>query len=195
MLGKDYFKKYKFEVAGSTNVFGEEAWLIKFDQQKGLKEALYKGTMVIVKSSFAIVSIDFALSPEGIEYAKADLSFLAKPILSLLGYSIRKLTEEFSERYVKIDHKWYSYFYKISTVHHFKAKYKHLEGNLYVNAELFIPKINKHSEGSYEKKLVMPDGYVFKNYVTVYKDGFWGDYNFIKPTNSLKEIAERMNTN
>lgn len=105
ILGRDYFKKYKFEIAGSVAIDGEEAYVIKFDQQDDLKEALYKGKMVILKSSYAIVSSDFALSPKGIAYAKADISFIARPVYSLMGYSFRKLNEEFSERYVKINDK------------------------------------------------------------------------------------------
>ncbi|MGY0035561.1 hypothetical protein [Pedobacter sp. NJ-S-72] len=195
VLGKDYFKSYQFEIAGSTISDGEEAWLIRFDQKDGVKQALYKGTMVIIKSSYAITSLDFALSPKGIDYAKADISFLARPVFSLLGYSIKKLNEEFSERYIKIDHKWYPYFYKIVTAHHFKARYQHLEGNLYINAEMFISKVNKVPEGKYEKNLVMPRDYVFKKYVKDYKEGYWDDYNFIKPTNSLKEITEKIKPN
>ncbi|AMP98579.1 hypothetical protein AY601_1664 [Pedobacter cryoconitis] len=193
ILGKNYFKKYKFEIAGSVMNNGEEAYLITFDQQDKLKEALYKGKMVILKSSYAIVSTDFALSPKGITYAKPDISFITRPVYSLLGYNFRKLNEEFSERYVKINDKWYPYFYKISAVHHLKAKYKHLEGTLAVNAELFISKINIPAQGNYDK--IMPGNYVFKNYVTTYKDDYWGDYNFIKPTNSLKELAEKLQTN
>lgn len=193
ILGRDYFKKYKFEIAGSVAIDGEEAYVIKFDQQDDLKEALYKGKMVILKSSYAIVSTDFALSPKGIAYAKADISFIARPVYSLMGYSFRKLNEEFSERYVKINDKWYPYFYKIASVHHLKAKYKHLEGTLSVNAELFISKVNIPPQGNYEK--IMSRGYVFKNYVTTYKDDYWGDYNFIKPTNSLKELAEKLQAN
>lgn len=193
ILGRDYLKKYKFKIAGSVTINGEEAYLITFDQRDDLEEALYKGKMVILKSSYAIVSTDFALSPKGIAYAKADISFIARPVYSLLGYSFRKLNEEFSERYVKINDKWYPYFYKISAVHHLKAKYKHLEGTLSVNAELFISKVNIPPQGNYEK--IMSRGYVFKNYVTTYKDDYWGDYNFIKPTNSLKELAEKLQAN
>lgn len=195
VLGKDYFKRYQFEITGSTVVDGEEAWVICFDQKDGLKQALYKGTMVILKNSYAITSIDFALSPKGVEYAKADISFLARPVFSLLGYSIKKLNEEFSERYIKIDKKWYPYFYKIVTAHHFKARYQHLEGNLYINAEMFISKVNIIPEGGYEKNSVMPHDYIFRKYVTDYKDDYWDDYNFIKPTNSLKEITEKINPN
>lgn len=193
ILGRNYFRKYKFEMAGTVTINGEEAYLITFDQQDDLKEALYKGKMVILKSSYAIVATDFALSPKGIAYAKADISFIARPVYSLLGYSFRKLNEEFSERYVKINDKWYPYFYKILAVHHLKAKYKHMEGTLAVNAELFISKINIPPQGNYDK--IMPGNYVFKNYVTTYKDDYWGDYNFIKPTNSLKELAEKLQTN
>ncbi|WP_158795816.1 carboxypeptidase-like regulatory domain-containing protein [Pedobacter sp. L105] len=194
IFGEDYLSKYKYDIVGSTSVNGEDAYVIKFDQKDGVRKALYKGTVVIIKSSYAIVSVDFALSPKGVPYTEPDVPFLQRPMMKLLGYSLEKVNEELSEKYVKLNGKWYPYFYKIETTHHVKAKKQHIDGNLHISAELFISKVNEHPRNNYSKELVMPDDYVFKKVVENYKDDYWDGFNLIKPTSSLKEIAEKINT-
>lgn len=195
VFGKDYISQYKYEIAGSTSVNGEEAYVIKFDQKDGVKKPLYKGSAVIIKSSYAIASIDFTLSPKGKSYAESDIPFFQRPIIKLLGYSFQKINEELSEKYVRINDKWYPYFYKIETTHHVKAKKQHIDGELHISAELFVSKINEQPENSYSKELIMPDNYVFKKVAENHNDSYWEGVDFIKPTSSLKAVAEKMSGN
>ena len=195
IFGDDYLSKYNYQFVSSVMVNGEEAYVIKFDQKDGIKKALYKGTVVILMSSYAIVSVDFVLSPKGKAYAQSDVPFLQRPILSLLGYSIEKVNEELSVKYMKINDKWYPYFYKIETTNRVKAKKQHIDGNLYISAELFISKINEQPENNYGKDKIMPDNYVFNKFTDNYSDDYWEGFNFIKPTSSLKVIAEKLHSN
>lgn len=195
IFGDDYLSKYNYQIDSSVIVNGEEAYVIKFDQKDGLKKALYKGTVVILMSSYAIVSVDFVLSPKGKAYAQSDVPFLQRPILRLLGYSIQKLNEELSTKYMKINDKWYPYFYKIETTNRVKAKKQHIDGNLYISAELFISKINEQPKNNYGKDKIMPDNYVFNKLTDNYSDDYWEGFDFIKPTSSLKVIAERLHSN
>jgi hypothetical protein len=195
IFGHDYLSKYNYQIANSVVVNGEEAYVIKFDQKDGIEKALYKGTVVIIMSSYAIVSIDFELSPKGKRYAKSDVPFLYRPVMSLFGYSIQKVNEELSEKYMKINDKWYPYFYKIETTHRVKAKKQHIDGNLYVSAELFIPQINEQPKNNYDKDKIMPDDYVFNKLTDIYSDDYWEGFNFIKPTSSLKAMVEKLHAN
>lgn len=195
IFGKNYLSKYNYEISNSVSVNGEEAYVINFDQKDDIKKALYKGTVVIIKSSYAIVSIDFVLSPKGKAYAKSDVSFLQRPFMSLLGYNIQKVNEELSEKYMKINDKWYPYFYKIETTHRVKAKKQQIDGNLYISAELFISKTNPQPKNNYSKVKVMPADYIFNKLTNTYSDDYWEGFDFIQTTNSLKAIVEKIHTN
>ncbi len=129
IFGDDYRSKYTYQITSSATVNGEDTYVIDFDQKDGIKKALYKGTVVITKSSYAIVSIDFALSPKGKAYAQSDVPLLQRPIMSLLGYSIQKLNEELSEKYMKLNDKWVPYFYKIQTTNRVKARKQKIDVN------------------------------------------------------------------
>lgn len=195
VLGDDYRSKYTYHISSSTIVNGEDAYVIEFDQKDGIKKALYKGTVVVVMSSYAIASIDFELSPKGKEYAQSDVPFLQRPMMKVLGYSIQKVNEQLSGKYMKIKNKWYPYFYKIETTHRVKAKNQHIDGYLHVSAELFIPQISEQPKNNYNKDKVMPDNYVFNKLTDTYTDDYWEGFDFIKPTSSLKVIAEKLHSN
>lgn len=192
IFGKDYLSKYNYEITGGMEVDGEEAYVVSFDQKEGIKEALYKGTVVVIKSSYAIVSIDFTFSPKGVGYASSDIPFLQRPLMRLFGYHFQKLDEELSGRYIKINGKWYPYYYKIATTHDVKAKKEHIEGKLYISAELFISRVNEKPGKNYDKASVIPSSYSFQQTAQDYSDDYWGEYNFIKPSTSLKKIAEKV---
>lgn len=194
IFSNDYLSKYNYQIGSPVIVNGEEAYVIKFDQKDGIKKALYRGTVVILMSSYAIVSLDFVLSPKGRAYAQSDVPFLQRPILSLLGYNLQKANEELSLKYMKINDKWYPYFYKIETTHRVKAKKQHIDGNLYISAELFISRINEQPKNNYGKDKIMPDNYVFNKLTDNYSDNYWEGFNFIKPTSSLKDIAEKLHS-
>lgn len=193
IFGKDYIAKYNYVLSGSTRVNGEEAYIIDFDQKDELEEALYKGTVVLIKSSFAIVSLDFSLSPKGRQYAKSDLHLMGRTLLGLLGYHFQKLNEELSLRYMEIDHKWYPYFYKIAVTHHVKARKQKIDGKLNIAAELFISQINEIPKHQFKGKLVMRDNYSFKNVVNDYTEDYWSGYDVVKPEHTRKDFVAKFN--
>ena len=192
ILGEHYLSRYDYEITGSSSINGEEAFIITFDQKDNISEALYKGTIVIIKSSYAIASIDFSLSPKGKQYIGSDVPFVLRPLMRLMGYSFQKLNEQLSCRYAKIKNKWYPQFYSISTTHHVKARKQHIDGNLQLSGELFISNVNMKPLKKYDPANRMPRDYSFNKNAVDYSDDYWGDYNFIKPTTALKKIAETM---
>lgn len=191
ILGLKFIEKYDYKVTGSTMVDGEEAYLLSFDQKKGVKEALYQGTMVILKDSFAIASIDFRLSNEGRKYAVSDVPLLQRPILSLLGYHFEKKEEALSLRYYKISEKWYPYYYRISTSHKVRARKQKINGDLSIAAELFISRINPTSGSGGEALKIMPADYSFQQLVDRYDDDYWKTFDDLKPEQSLKERIDQ----
>lgn len=190
IFGSGFLKKYTYEITGETMIEGEEAYMISFDQKKEIREALYKGTVIITKDSYAFAAIDFSLSERGSAYAVPDIPLLQRPLLSLLGYHFQKRNEELSLRYYKIDKQWYPYFYSISTSHHVRARKQNIAGELAILAELFISKINKSPIRTYESA-VMPTDYSFRKFVSQYTDDYWKNFDYIKPEQSLKQLVEQ----
>lgn len=191
ILGQKFIEKYDYKVSGSTMVDGEEAYLLTFDQKKEVKEALYQGTMVILKDGFAMASIDFRLSNVGRKYAVSDVPLLQRPILNLLGYHFEKKEEALSLRYSKISEKWYPYYYRISTSHKVQARKQKINGDLSIAAELFISKINPTPGSGMLALKMMSNDYSFQHLVARYDDDYWKTFNDLKPEQSLKELMDQ----
>lgn len=191
IFGKKFIDKYDYKITASTMVDGEEAYLISFDQKDAVKAALYEGELVILKDSFAIASLDFRLSTKGRKYAVPDIPFLQRPLLSLMGYHFEKKNEQLSLRYYKISGKWYPYFYRISTSHQVRARRQNIYGELSINAELFISKINRFPKMYGQRPKEMPDDYSFQQLVSSYNDDYWKAFDDIKPEHALKALLDQ----
>jgi hypothetical protein len=195
LFAKKSFLQYDFEFSGSTDVNGEEAYVITFDQKDGIKKALYEGRIVVIKNSLAIVSLDYSLSPKGIMYAKPSIGFLGRAIMGLLGYHFKKLDEKVSLKYMKNGEKWYPYYYRIANSHHVKVNLKKIDGNLDFSAELFVSQLNKTPKHQYGKKEVISSNYIFEKTALDHTEGFWTGYAFVKPGKSGKDILPEFKVN
>lgn len=191
IFGKKFLEKYSYKLVSSTMVDGEEAYLISFDQKDGIKEALYQGELVIIKSSFAIASIDFTLSSKGRQYATSDIPLLQRPLLSLLGYHFEKTNEALSLKYYQINEKWYPYFYSIATSHNVRARKQNIHGALDIHAELFISRINSAPKIGSHSLNEMPDDYSFQHLVDDYNDDYWKAFDDVRPEQSLKSLIDQ----
>lgn len=151
--------------------------------------------MVIIKSSFAIASIDFTLSSKGLQYAVSDVPLLQRPLLSLMGYHFEKNREELSLRYYKVNEKWYPYFYSIATGHKVRARKQNINGELSIRAELFISRINTSPKKEGRPEKIMPNDYSFQHLVDNYHEDYWKTFDEIRPEHSLRKLIDQRSTN
>ncbi|KEQ28655.1 hypothetical protein N180_04460 [Pedobacter antarcticus 4BY] len=190
IFGERYISRYNYTIAGYTAVDGEEAYIIKFDQKTGVKEALYQGSVIVIKKSFAVASIEISYSDKGRRFAKSDISFVQRPLLMLLGYHFQKTNELLSLRYTMNGDKWYPYFYKIATTHQVEAKKQKIAGELLVSAELFV-RPESAVKSNFSKKNIMPENYSFQHGVERYADQYWKDFDYIKPDHNFKGLIDK----
>lgn len=190
VFGERFLSKYNYTIAGYTVVDGEEAYIIKFDQKTGVNEALYQGSVIVIKKSFAIASIEISYSDKGRRFAKSDIAFLQRPLLMLLGYHFQKTNEMLSLRYNLNGDKWYPYFYKIATTHQVEAKKQKIAGELLVSAELFIHPVPA-VKSDFSKKNIMSENYSFQHGVERYTEQYWEEFDYIKPEHTLKDLVEK----
>ncbi len=66
----DLGRYYEFEWKGSVGLENSEVHIIAFDQRKGVKEALMKGTLYVDAESYAIVKLSYQLSPRGVKFLR-----------------------------------------------------------------------------------------------------------------------------
>jgi CarboxypepD_reg-like domain len=189
---KKFRKKHDFKIVGNTKVDNDEAYIVEFDQKENLKEAMYKGKIVISKNTYAIISFDLRLSPTGLRYAKPDIPAIERPFLRLLGFTAKKLSEGLTLRYYKINGIWFLYYIKISTSHYVKIRSKKIEGNLLLQAEMLNSKFEDANYSEFKKEDLVTKKFSLQENNIKYDNDFWDEYNFIKPDSELIKIGTKL---
>ncbi len=98
-LNPKYFKKYEYTLGTETNLNGEQLVTINFKAKKTIDHIKDSGRILISKESYAIILIQAK--------GKAVIPLGVKPILFMVGLSIKNPTFSKTVNYQKFEDKWY----------------------------------------------------------------------------------------
>ncbi|KPK84040.1 MAG: hypothetical protein AMS27_11090 [Bacteroides sp. SM23_62_1] len=188
LIAEDDFKYYEYKMGGIVRVNDAQAYVIDFDQKEEVDFPLYKGKLYLGVENLAIVGIDFEISPKRIERASEYL-IRKKPA----GMSINVEKGNYLVNYRIIDGLWYLNYVRTELVFRVKWK-KHLFRSMYTTtSEMAVTDISSENIQKYKYRETTKLSDVFVEEVTDFEDpDFWGDYNIIKPDESIEAAIERL---
>jgi hypothetical protein len=188
LLTEESFKFYNYEMGGIVRIHDAQAYVINFDQKEEIDFPLYKGKIYLDVDNLALVSVDFEISPKKIERASEYL-IRKKP----LGMSIDVESGNYLVNYRKIDSLWYLNYVRTELVFGVRWKRK-LFGSIYTTmSEMAVTDISSENIEKYKYRETIKLSDVFVEKVTDFEDpDFWGDYNIIKPDESIEEAIEKL---
>ncbi|QQS51739.1 MAG: carboxypeptidase-like regulatory domain-containing protein [Bacteroidota bacterium] len=190
LLDPEMLDYYEFKLSGIISIDNRETYVVSFDQLPGVEMPLYKGNAYIDAETNAFAGFDFALSERGIKYASevlvrkkpSDLNVTINNAHYLVRF--RKDTESWCLNYVRSEldmtTKWKRNL--------FKSDYALMLEMAVTDRDL--QQIEKFTG---KESVKMDD--VFTDQVSSFEDpNFWGDYNTIKPDESIEVAIEKLNT-
>jgi hypothetical protein len=186
-LSEDFIKYYDFKLDEITSIQDQPVYVISFDQKDDVPYALYKGKLYIDKKTYAIVRADFSISPKGIDRAAEDLvrksprKVKVKPISAsyLVNYSERNNTWYLSNIREEVKFKVHKKFTFFNPVYH-------------TVAELVVTNIDSTDVHRFKYNNTIHPNDIFVDKVGRYDENFWGNFNFIKPDESLEEALQHV---
>lgn len=189
ILSEEYFDMYNFTFAGFAAIDGRDNYVIKFDQREGVEIPLYKGTIYLDTKNMAFSRIDFSFSDKALEVADNEL-VRKKP----MDLKIDVLGADYMINYRVLDEKWYLNHVRSELV--FKCIWKKKRFNATYTTALEMAVTDRNTDNitkaKYRDQTKMND--IFADKVNAYKDeNFWGDYNYIKPEESIESVINRLN--
>jgi len=189
ILSEEYFDKYNFKFTGFASIDGRDNYVIEFDQRPDVDIALYKGTVYLDTKNMAISRIDFAFSDKALDIADDEL-VRKKP----MDLKIDVLGADYSINYRVLDEKWYLNHVRSELI--FKCIWKKKRFNATYTTALEMAVTDRNTENinkaKYKEQTKMTD--IFADKVNAYKDeNFWGEYNYIKPEESIESIINKLN--
>jgi hypothetical protein len=190
LISEENFNFYDYTYSGMETVENRDAYVINFDQKKGISMALYKGKIYVDVNTQAISGIDFQLSPYGLEFAPVEM-IKKKPI----GMKIEIPGASYVVKYRVIDDRWFLSYAR--TEAHFRCKWnrKLFRSNYTTISEMAITDIDTNPDNivKYKLKESSKSTDVFSDQVSDFEDTeFWGDYNIIRPEVSIEEATRKL---
>lgn len=191
VLSKEGLKKHRFLLKDIVDYEGQEAYEITFDQKEGQKEALYKGSLYILKEKQVIVAINYGLSPKGIRYARyGDLA--TRALMKLLDMSVQIKKDEVRARYRQSGSRWVLSDVKNNTILQFRSSRKQYDFEADVLVDFVTTGIDTFTKTPFSEKLVLGDNKFIEHVEAEPDTAFWKEQNIILPDFPVEEVIRKI---
>jgi CubicO group peptidase (beta-lactamase class C family) len=193
LLNNRGLRQHTFEIEGTELINGREAYKISFDQ-KEIKQAGYKGYMLVDKENFAFVYFNFGLSPKGLKYHKfGDASLRA--LMKIVGINISMQKNNFQIQYNKIGNLYYLNNVGNDATLTFKSDREHYNFKTDTRVDYLVTKIETDDISPFTNNETLGQAKLVEEQYSKDDADFWKDYTIILPTNNFNEIAKTIEAN
>lgn len=187
-MTEQYFNEYEFKPVSITNIEGRETYVIEFSQREGIQEPLYEGKLYLDLNTLAVRRAEFAISQSGLQFADKYL-VKKKPA----GTDVKTVGATYMVSYREQDGKW------VLNHARYEVKFRVIKrGKLFnkiytSSADLAITDTDNKNVEKFKFSETLKPNQVFVDHVNEYYDEeFWGNYNIIKPEESIEDAVERI---
>jgi hypothetical protein len=188
LLSEDALEYYDYKMGGTVNVLNAQAYVIEFDQREIVDFPLYKGKLYLDVSNLAIAGIEFEISPRMIERV-SEFLIRKKPV----GMTVDVESGNYLVNYRKIDGVWYLNYVRVEIVFRVKWKKELFRSTYTTMSELAVTDITLDNVEKYKFRESAKFTDIFVEQVSDFEDpAFWGDYNIIKPDESIEAAIEKL---
>lgn len=176
---------YRFALEGVIDVDNRATYLLSFRPKEKSEDANYEGKLYVDMSSLALVRAEFGLSRAGLKYAREAL-IRKKP----KDFYVRPFDVEYKVSYRRLENKWHLSTAQTSMKFRVRSKQDRVNSVFHSESELLITDFRPDDKNRFKRDEVFNSNDIFTEVVTSYDDGFWGDYNTIKPSEELRKSLE-----
>jgi hypothetical protein len=184
-LDPEFRDFYKFSTEGIIEVDNRNTYVIYFKPKEKVDYPCYQGKLYVDMSSFALVQAEFSLSRTGLKFAHESL-IKKKP----KDFNVRPTKVDYKVSYRRVNNKWHLSTAQASISFRVKSKEDKVNSIFYSDSELLITDFKPDDGTHYKKDEMFNSKEIFTEVVTNFEDGFWGDYNIIKPSEELRKSLQ-----
>jgi len=181
------YAQYDYRMTDIVTLDEESAYVIEFVQKSGIDIPLYKGSVYINTSDFAIIQAEFEINPDYISKSRED--FVANPSH---GYSIWPVSVKYNVSYRKIGERYFLNHARGELNFSAKQKKKLFNSSFEVFFELAVTDIRLENVTRFDRDDIAPVHSIFSKTITRYDPDFWGTQDFLKPEDNLLLALKNM---
>jgi hypothetical protein len=189
LLDADMLQYYDFKLTGLTKINDRDAYIIEFDQKDIINYPLYQGKIYLDVKSLAFACIDFKYSEKGLALVPNEL-VRKKPV----SMKINVENGNYLVNYREVNGKWYFNHVRSEIVFKCKWDKKMFWSNYVTGFEMAVTDRDSSNITKFNIKESAKMSDVLADKINYFADNdFWGDYNFIKPDESIESAIIRLN--
>lgn len=188
-FSEEYIQYYDFELDEIIMVQGRPTYVIAFDQKELITFPLFKGELYIDVETYAIIRADFMISPRGLHEA-ADL--LVKKTSRKL--KVRPSYSSYIANYtMQHNNRWYLNYISEEVEFKVRRKFSLYSKSFRSRAEMVITQTDSVNVQRFKSNQLVRPKDIFVETLGAYDPDFWGNFNVIKPDESLQEALHKIN--
>jgi len=182
------FEEYSYRLTDIVTYDEESAFEIEFGQREGYEIPMFRGSIFINTSDFALLKAQFEINPEYLHKMKASFisnqskDFTTLPVLVQYSVSYRKVSDRYFLSHVRGDLEFIS-----------KRKRRLFNTRFDVFFEMAVTSMSLDDVTRFEREELAPIHSVFSRTITDYDPVFWENQDFLKPEESLLQALKNMN--
>lgn len=189
ILDAEMWEHYKFVLDGITSFQGKEVYRLNFYQKPTTDFPLYDGTIYIDKESYAITGLEFEFSKINIDKVD-DLLIRKLPA----GLRINFVSANYLVKYAFDNNVWHLNYVRCEMKFGAKYRKKLFRTNVETTIEMAVTDRSADNIVKFKIKETSKYSDVLSEKVEDLVDTeFWGDYNVIKPEESIEVAIEKLN--
>jgi len=184
---KDNLNNYKFEIDEITNINDKQNYVINFTQIKDFDYPLFNGKLYVEINTLAITAAEFELNLEN-EEAASRLFVRKKPLFM----SIVPTATKYFVKYTENNGKYYLSHARGEVSFKCNWKSRVFNSKYTVMTEIAITDRTDKNVVKFPRSEQLKSGIVFEEKVVPFGDeDFWGQYNTIKPEESIENTIKK----
>jgi hypothetical protein len=188
ILSDDMFQNYDYTLTGQVSLDNKRCYVVEFNQKKNVNLPLYKGKIYVDIDNLAIVGLEFSMSEYGLPLA-GNLFVKKKP----LTLKFETLGVDYYIRYTEFNGTWCLNYVRSELKFKCKWKRKLFSSTYSTMLEMAVTDIDTTNINKFKSKETSKITDVFSDEAGAFKnDEYWGDYNIIKPDESIQVAIEKL---
>ena len=186
-LTRENLNEYSYRLTDIVSFDEESAFEIEFGQREGFDMPMFRGSVFINTSDFALLKADFEIYPAYLKEMRG--TFISSPSRDFTTWPV---SVKYSVAYRKLDGRYFLSHARGDLVFAAKQKKRLFNTQFNVFFEMAVTGINLTDVRRFEREELAPVHSVFSRTISDYDPVFWGNQEFLKPEDNLLQSLKNM---
>ena len=189
LISNNSLEYFSFNLSNITKIDNNLNYVIEFEQIPFGTQPVYNGKFYIDMETLAITALEFSLNTD-LAHNATNMLVRKKPLFM----KVTPLSANYYVNYHNKDGKWYLNYARGEVVFKSKWKRKLFSSKYTTMSEIAITDRKDDNVKKFSRKEILSPRDVFVEKVSYFaKNGFWGEYNYIKPEESIESAIKKLN--